>query len=85
MLGWLTFDETDWMVENGYWIDNRFEAPYERDPNQESQECLDAEAQDHFEEWCIELQDLIECNQGPLPRPEFYPDFGASWEDEIPF
>lgn len=43
----------------------------------ETKEQLDAEAQERFEEWCIEEQDQLEI-AGPRFRP-IYPD------DEIPF
>ena len=85
MLAWYMYDEIDYMVENGYWIDNRYEAPYELDSDDESQTCLDYEAQGYFEDACIELQDDIEAAQGPMPRPDYLPEFGVQYEDEIPF
>jgi hypothetical protein len=88
---WLPIDEIDYMVENGYWIDNRFEGPIEYS-YEESQECLDseaawyaelAEAQSQIDS--VETQDAIECRQGPAPRPTYLPELGAPYEDEIPF
>jgi hypothetical protein len=81
---WLPTNEIDYMVENGYWIDNRFEWPIPPDPNEESQEALDAEAREHNEEGHIYLQDAIEAAQGPMPRPEYLPELGSK-DDEIPF
>jgi endonuclease YncB( thermonuclease family) len=85
LLGFMTTNETDWMVENGYWVDNRYETPYERDQNQESDEYLNAEAKAYAEEQIIFEQDAIEARQGPEPRPYYLPDFGKTWDEEIQF
>ena len=85
MLAWYMYDEIDYMVENGHWIDNRYEAPYELDSNQESSESLESEAFYYFNLDCIAEQDAIEAAQGPMPRPDYLPELGAPWTDEIPF
>lgn len=45
--------------------------------DQETREQLDAEAQDHFEEWAVEKQDRLETH-----GPEFHVSFPDGY---IPF
>jgi hypothetical protein len=86
LAGFLPTDEIDYMVENGYWVDNRYESPINTyDEYQFEYECYLSESQAHNEEYYVIEQDEIEARQGPMPRPEYLPEFGSSFDGTIPF
>lgn len=81
MLPWYMYDETDYMVEMGYWVENRYPCP--RDPGYdcESPETLAAEAEDIAAYYRDLEMDAMEARGGPPPR--YFAAFDL--EDDCPF